>query len=292
MLSGWKTRPISVDPEAEPIARYGPEFRKVVDLMHQNGVHVLTPNLKDETVAWDYNLDFPVDDFDRSVFILGHGLGKVLGEAAAFGFSSEQIDISLKLEDRTAADYSINFLFPTMEKGFWLKLINLRISNDPPPAAIVSSGLVCRFARPRAVQRGLYSATRPEPESLLLTVDKIKNLVGGENVGVPVLLDQRLPEAFRLDFEKLPSGKEQKQRSEPRPVLALTYFHPPLAAEISVYEGRLMHLRTRYFAGKVVQYGGMWKQSSRWWERSFWERTEWTWSWDNRRVYRIVRAVT
>ena len=277
-------------PEAELIARYGSEFRKVVDLINQNGVHVLTPNLKEETVAWDYNLDFPVDDFERLVFILGHGLGKVLGEAAAFGFSSEQIDISLKLEDKTEADYSIKLSFPTMEKSFWLKLINLRISNDPPPAAILSIRLVCRFARPRAVQRGLYSATRPEPESLLLTVDKIKNLVGGENVGVPVLVDQRLPEAFRLDFEKLPSGKEQKQRSEPRPVLALTYFHPPLAAEISVHEGRLMHLRTRYFAGKVVQYGGMWKQSSQWWERSFWERTEWDVELDNRRVYRIVRA--
>ncbi|HSU24880.1 MAG TPA: hypothetical protein VLI65_02755, partial [Pyrinomonadaceae bacterium] len=48
-------------PEAELIARYGPEFRKVVDLINQNGVHVLTPNLKEETVAWDYNLDFPVD---------------------------------------------------------------------------------------------------------------------------------------------------------------------------------------------------------------------------------------
>ena len=277
-------------PADELVGRYGPEFRKVVDLINQNGVHVLTPNLQEKHVSWDYRLDFPVDDAERLIFILGHGLGKVLEETAVFGFSCERMDITFGLDDRTESEYSIKLSFPTMEKSFWLKLINLRIANDPPPAAIVSIRLVSHFVRPRAIQRGLYSATRPEPESLLLTVDKIRGLVGQENVGVPVLVDQRLPEAFRLDTEKLPAGREPKEHGEPRPVLALTHFHPLLAADITVVEGRLMHLRTRYFAGRVVEYGGTWKESSQWWDQNFWERMEWDVELENKRIYRIARS--
>lgn len=276
-------------PERELIARYGPEFRKIVDLINQNGIHVLTPNLKEKTVAWDYNLDFPVDDFERLIFILGHGLGKVLDEAASFGFSSEQIDISLALEDKTTAEYSIKLSFPTTEKSFWLKLINLRIGTSPPPCEIVSIRLVCHFAKPRAIERGLFSATRPEPESLLLTVDKIKNLVGPDNVGVPVLVNQRLPEAFGLDAEKLPLGREQKELREPRPVLALTYFRPPLSVDIRTADGRLVYLSTQYFTGRVTEYSGVWRESSQWWTRFFWQKMEWDVELENRRIYRLAR---
>jgi hypothetical protein len=275
-------------PESELIARYGPEFRKVIDLINQNGVHVLTPNLKENHVSWSYDLDFPVDDFERLIFILGHGLGKILEETAYFGFSSEQIDIALKLDDKTTSEYSIKLSFPTMDKAFWMKLINLRIGNDAPPCEIVSIKLVCHFARQRAIARGLFSATRPEPESLLLTVDKIKKIVGATNVGVPVLVDQRLPEAFTLDAERLPEGREQKERSEQRPVLALTYFHPPLRADVSIFKGRLMYLKTQYFAGKVSEYGGTWKESSQWWTRRLWERMEWDVELEDRRLYRLM----
>ena len=279
-------------PESELIARYGPEFRKVIDLINQNGVHVLTPNLKENHVSWNYDLDFPVDDFERLIFILGHGLGKILEETAYFGFSSEQIDIALKLDDKTTPEYSIKLSFPTMDKAFWMKLINLRIGNDPPPCEIVSIKLVCHFARQRAIARGLFSATRPEPESLLLTVDKIKNIVGAANVGVPVLVDQRLPEAFTLDAEKLPAGREQKERNEQRPVLALTYFHPPLPAEVSIFKGRLMYLKTQHFSGKVSEYGGTWKESSQWWTRRLWERMEWDVELEDRRLYRLMMNKT
>lgn len=276
-------------PENELVARYGPGFRKTVDLINQNGVHVLTPNLREKTVAWDHQLDFPVDDFERLIFILGHGLSKVLEETGKFGFSSEQIDITLELDDRSEAKYSVTLAFPTMEKSFWMKLISLRISNDPPPAEIVSIRLLCYFARPRSIQRGLYAAAKPEPESLLLTIDKIKKVVGKDNVGVPVLIDQRIPEPFRLDGEKMPTGKELKERPDPHPVLALTYFHPPLAADITVFQGRLMHLKTRYFTGRVIEHGGIWKESSQWWTLKFWQKAEWDVELENKRIYRLAR---
>lgn len=284
------TADLKTVPENEFIARYGLEFRKTLDLINMRGSHILTPNLKDNTVAWDHELDFSVEDFEQLLFILGHGLGKVLKQAAAFGFSSEQIDISLGLEDKTRAEYSIKLSFPTRETKFWLKLMNLRIGNNPPAAAIRSLRLVCHFSRPRALECGLFQATRPEPESLLLTVDKIKKIVGEENVGMPVLLDQRSPEAFELDHKKLPVGKEVQDQKEQRPVLALTYFHPPLAAKIKTSDGRLLYLSTDHFAGRVTEYGGAWLQSSQWWTRGFWQQMEWDVEVDSRRIYRLART--
>lgn len=285
------TADLRAAPEDELIARYGLEFRRTLDLIDGRGAHILTPNLKERNVAWEYELDFPVDDFGQLIFIFGHGLGKVLEEAGAFGFSSEQIDISLRLENKTEAEYSIRLSFPAREKNFWLKLVNLRIGNDPPEAAIVSMRLVCHFARPRALERGLFAATRPEPESLLLTVDKIKKIVGAENIGVPVLVDQRLPEAFDLDHSKLPLGKEMAGQKERPPALALTYFHPPVAADIRTANGRLVYLSTRYFAGRVTEYGGAWLQSSGWWARGFWQQMEWDVEIDGRRIYRLARTM-
>jgi protein ImuB len=277
-------------PEDELIARYGRDFRKTLDLINQNGAHILTPNLKEKNVAWDYNLDFPVEDFEQLIFILGHGLGKVLAESGAFGFSSEQIDITLGLDSKESAEYCIKLSFPTRDKSFWLKLMNLRIGNDPPEAAIVSLRLVCHFARPRAIERGLFAATRPEPESLLLTVDKIRKVVGNANVGVPALVDQRLPEAFELDGERLPVGKEVHEDNEKPPVLALTHFHPPLEANIRTSGDRLVYVSTHYFAGIVTEYGGAWLQSSQWWTRGFWQQMEWDVELDNRRIYRLART--
>ncbi len=284
------TADLKAIPENELIARYGSEFRATLDLIDQNGLHILTPNLKEHRITWDHGLDNAVEDFEQLIFILSHGLGKVLEETQHFGFSSEQLDISLSLDDKTMANYSIKLSFPTCDRNFWLKLINLRIGNNPPPAAISAIRLVCHFARPRAIERGLFAATRPEPESLLLTVDKIKKIVGNENVGVPVLVDQRLPESFDLDASQLPLGRERTDERNIRPVVALTHFNPPLLATITIKDGRLTYLRTQHFGGPVTEYGGAWMQSSQWWTRGFWQQMEWDVEVDGKRIYRLART--
>ena len=186
------------------INRYGQNFRKVIDVIEQNGKGFLTPNTQETSARWHYDLDFPVDDFEQLIFIINHGLDNLLGQIDHDGLSTEQLDISFRLNNKTERNYEIKTSFPTLEKTFWLKLINLRVSLDPPEAAIVSVKVVSHFTKPRPNQKGLYAASRPEPESLLLTANKLKKLVGEENVGIPVLVNQRLSEAFTLDADSLP----------------------------------------------------------------------------------------
>jgi len=302
-------------PKDELINRYGQQFQNVIDVLEQKSSRLLTPNVKDNKVSWDYNLDFPVDDFEQLVFILNHGLDRLLTQTLRYGFSTEQLDIVFRLQNRTERRYEIKTSFPTLEKTFWLKLINLRISLDPPESEIVAIHVTSNFTPPRPAQRGLYAVSRPDPERLLLTVNKLKKLVGDENVGVPVLLDQRVEKAFTLDADAMPSGKEvinkevqdmrpkqipqrtatqpqeiQNQISEsPNAVIAFSYFNPPIPADVLVREKRLVFLRTQYFSGHVTKYSGVWKANSKWWDKS-WKAQEWDVEIEGYGVYRLSRV--
>lgn len=276
-------------PQAELIGRYGREFKSVIDVIEQKGTSMLTPNVKESNVSWGYELDAPVEDFEQLIFLLNHGLERLFGQIAHHGFSTEQLDIHFKLRNKTEKAYEIKTSFPTLERPFWLKLLNLRISLDPPGSEIVSVNVVAHFTKPRPSQRGLYAVSRPEPESLLLTVNKLKKLVGEDNVGVPVILDQRLAEAFALDAEALPQGIERIEMRQEKSIIAFSYFHPPLRAEVLVRDGRLIFIRTQHFNGHVTEYSGVWKANSKWWDKS-WKTQEWDVEIENKGIYRLCKA--
>ena len=273
-------------PHEDLIGRYGKEFREVIDLIEQKGASLLSPNVKEEIAAWSYDLDSPIEDFEQLIFLLNHGLDKLFTQTARHGFSTEQIDITFHLREHAEKSYEIKASFPTLERAFWLKLVNLRVSLDPPGSGILGVRVVSRFTKPRASQRGLYAVSRPEPENLLLTVGKLKRLVGEDNVGVPVILDQRVSEAFALDAAMLPKGTERIEAQSEEAVIAFNYFRPPIPAEVLVKGKRLIYLRTQHFSGRVVDYSGVWRADSKWWDRP-WHAEEWDIEVENGGVFRL-----
>lgn len=284
-----KVRDLLEIPRDELVNRYGQDFRDVIDVIEQKGASFLTPNVTENHVSWAYELDFPVEDFEQLIFMLNHGLDRLFEQISQCGFSTEQLDILFKLRNKTEKAYEIKTSFPSLERSFWLKLINLRISLDPPEAGIVSVNVVSRFTKPRPSQRGLYAISRPEPESLLLTVNKLKKLVGEENVGIPVILNQRLAEAFALNADAMPQGRERLEVRQERPIIAFSYFHPAIRAEVLVRDKSLIFIRTEYFEGRVVEYSGVWKANSKWWDRS-WKTQEWDVEIENKGIYRLCKT--
>lgn len=276
-------------PADDLIARYGQDFRDVIDLIGQNSKRTLTPNIKEKQVTWAYELDFPVDDFGQLIFIANRALDELMAQVSHYGFSTEQVDIHFRLENKAERSYEIKTSFPTLDKSFWLKLINLRISVDPPESEILSVRLVSHFTRPRPAQSGLYAASRPQPESLLLTVGKIKRLVGEENAGVPVMLEKRVEHTFALDADKLPAGRERIGETSISPLIAFSYFSPPLPAEIFVRNRQLIYLRTQHFRGRVLAYSGVWRSNSQWWGRTPYNTQEWHVEVENGGVYRLIK---
>ncbi len=293
-------------PTDELVKRYGREFERVVRTIRQKGDRCVVPNIKETDVSWSYELDFAVHNFEQLIFVVNRGFDQLFARVAYEGLSTEQIDITLNLRKKEAKFYEIKTSFPTLEKSFWLKLVNLRIALDPPESEIVSVRVIAHFAKPRPDQRGLYAVSRPEPESLLLTVNKLKKLVGETEVGVPVLLNQRLARPFALDGTRTPSSALSDAASRthveksstlyaasgvcstrrPRSVIAFNYFRPMIRASVVVRDGRLVHLKTRAFRGSVVEYSGVWRANSRWWERP-WSVEEWDVEVENNGLYRL-----
>ena len=276
-------------PPDELVARYGHDFRDVIDVIAQKDKRDVVPNVAETSVQWAYELDFPVDDFEQLIFIVNRGLEEMLAAAGKNGHSTEQLDIQFKVDKKGHKNYEIKTSFPTLDKVFWLKLINLRISVDPPEAGITAVRVVVHFTRPRPAQSGLYAVSRPQPESLLLTVGKIKKLVGEDNVGVPVLLEKRVERPFALDAERLPAGREIIDAEPKAPVIAFQYYEPPVPAEVLVRNKQLVYLRTPYFAGRVAACSGVWRLNSRWWERA-WDIQEWHVEVEGGGVYRLRKT--
>jgi protein ImuB len=276
-------------PQDDLVNRYGREFESVIRTIRQKGDRLLTPNVKESRVSWSYQLDHAVEDFEQLIFLLNHGLDILFTKVSKLSLSTEHLDISFKLSNRTSRSYEIKTSFPTFERSFWLKLINLRISLDPPEAGITAVDVTSHFTKPRPSQKGLYAVSRPSPENLLLTVNKLKKLVGEQNVGVPVILNERLAEAFKLDADAMPQGSERIDVHQEKAVIAFSYFHPPVRAEALIRDGRLVFLRTRFFSGYVVACSGVWKANSKWWERS-WKTREWDVEIENQGVYRLCKA--
>lgn len=276
-------------PRDDLIGRYGREFGDVIDVIEQKGASLLTPNVKESHLSWAYELDSPVENFEQLIFVLNHGLDRIFAQVSHYGFSTEHLGILFKLRNKTEKGYEIKTSFPTLERPFWLKLLNLRISLDPPESEIVSVNVVSYFTRPRPSQRGLYAVSRPEPESLLLTVNKLKNLVGENKVGVPVILNQRLAQAFALDATAMPHGSEKLEVRQENPIIAFSYFNPPLKAEVLVRDKRLIFLRTQFFQGRVQEYSGVWKSNSKWWNDA-WKTQEWDVEIEDQGVYRLCKV--
>ena len=275
-------------PPDKLIDRYGHNFRNVIDIIERKDGRLLAPNVKETSVNWSYDLDFPVEDFEQLIFIVNHGLERLFAQVAHFGLSTEQLDISFGLRKKKKKSYEIKTSFPTLERSFWLKLVNLRISLDAPESAIERVSVVAHFTKPRPDQRGLYSVSRPEPESLMLTVNKIKKLVGENNVGVAVLLDQRLPEAFSLNADQFPQGREKFELRPENLIAAFNYFRPPVSAAVTVENKRLLFIKTARFSDGVRRYSGAWKENSYWWNNP-WCKKEWDIETENNGVFRLEK---
>jgi protein ImuB len=276
-------------PREELIGRYGQDFMDVIDTIEQRSTSFVVANIKENHASWSFDLDQPVENFEQLIFVLNHGLERLLKQIAHCGHSTEHLDLDLGLRNKTQKAYEFKTSFPTLERNFWLKLINLRAALDPPESEIVAVHVTAHFTRPRPAQRGLYAVSRPEPESLLLTVNKLKKLVGQENVGIPVLLDQRMSEPFGLDADLLPAGTERIESQSQSAVIVFTYYRPPISAEVLVRDKRLVYIKSRSFAGHIVNFSGVWKGNARWWDEP-WRTLEWDIEIENAGVYRLCKV--
>jgi protein ImuB len=171
---------------------------------------------------------------------------------------------------------------PMLDAKVFLKLLQLNLKAHPPGAPIHKVHLAAEPAQPRTLQGGLFLPPTPEPEKLELTLARIAGMVGEDKVGSLQLLDSHRPEAFRMQrfVPATPQGQKEQGDSAScsAPVTALRMFRPPLAATITLREGKPVYIacpKRKEVQGEILWIAGPWRSSGDWWEQEGWSRDEW-----------------
>jgi protein ImuB len=252
----------------------------------------------------EMELDDAVEELDPLSFLLGRLLDQLCARLMARSRAAASIRVRFELQPsfenaldsrkepslqkRLPAVYEtrIELPVPARDSKMLLKLLRLRLQSNPPAAPIQKIALVAESARPRALQGGLFLPCFPEPDKLELTIARIANVVGEENVGSPSLVDTHCPDGFHmerflfsLEAANLDDRKNTSQREEPSELFKMPAsfraFRPPVPARLELREGRPFHVAFQGMRGRVLAASGPWRTSGDWWRENHWHQEEW-----------------
>ena len=148
------------------------------------------------------DLEFAVELLEPLMFILNRLLVQLCARLNMHVLAASELRVALTLERNGSRERepglhlrTLRLPVPARDSQFLLKLVKLDLENRRPNAPVVAVKVVAIPARSRTRQMGLFLPLSPEPERLEVTLARIRNTVGDDRVGAPVLLDTHRPNA-------------------------------------------------------------------------------------------------
>lgn len=271
---------------AERLGQDGVQLQKLAQGKTDRCLHLVRPPIG---FAQSLELEHPVCEVEPLSFILSRLLNQLCANLHEYALATNELQIELKLEDRTQHQSAITLPVPMRNPKTLLRLLLFDIEARPPQAPVVTVTITAEPVKPRAAQTGLFIPLAPEPEKLEITLARLGKLVGLDKVGSPEVLDTHRPDAFRMNKFSLPIAR--KSRSNPQssistrrdslPVMGFRMFRPAWRAEVQTEFGKPARLSavSEQPAGKVrgvvICAGGPWRSSGEWWRQDVWARDEW-----------------
>ena len=268
-------------PEIAIVERLGQEGRYWHLLARGSEPTPLLP--KEPPVEFEERMDleFPVELLEPLMFVLNRLLTQLCARLNMHVLAAREIQLTLTLERNGRREKepglhirTLRLPVPARESQFLLKLVQLDLQNHPPNAAVVAVKVVAIPARSRTQQMGLFLPLSPEPERLEITLARIRNTVGDDRVGTPVLLDTHRPNAFEQKRFVLPETKPQQDSSQ-QTTAALRIYRPPLPVSVVVDSGKPVSIGYEGTSHKVLAFAGPWRTKGDWWSETAWARDEW-----------------
>jgi len=299
-------------PEVALSERLGQDGLRLRQLARGAASRTLVPVEAPPVFEEAIELEFPIVLLEPLAFLLNRLLDQVCARLAARALNTQELRLTLELQNRTGADPEFNtsgmasesdeshraaesqpssryfvpgrrnkfcrtlrLPLPMLDTKLFLKLLQLDLNAHPPGAPIKKIHLIAEPARPRPAQGGLFLPPSPEPEKLALTLARIAGLVGESCVGSIELLDTHRVEGFRLRRFMARTASETKPAENPpekSTVAALRIFRPPLRATVTLENGEPARVVCKK---KEVQGSVLWKSGP--WRSSgdWWEREAW-----------------
>jgi protein ImuB len=289
MLDAWGIRTLGQLAALPPLgvaARLGPKGTYLQHLAQGRADRQLRPIEEPLRFAEELDLEYPVELLEPLAFILGRLLHDVLERLSSRGLATDEMRLALMLENADPHRCTLRFPVPLSDARTLLKLLQLELSARPPCAAVLKVHLELNPVKPCVQQHGLFIAHAPEPAKLEVTLSRLSNLLGAENVGTPELLDTHRPDAFRIARFSATACRIDDSIC-PSEVLAFRRCRPPQIAQIRFIWETPAHIATASVKGRIVASAGPWRSSGDWWKRGPWDHAEWDVAVTDGAVYRI-----
>jgi protein ImuB len=264
--------------------RLGPEGLRLRELARGEAERKLVPLEAPLRFEDEIELEYPVELLEPLAFLLARMVNGLATRLATRALATDEVRLRLKLENRAAHELTVRLPVPSLDTKAFLKLLQLDLEADPPPAAIVHLWMGVNPVKPQAARNGLFVPVAPEPVKLELTLARLKSIVGEGRVGSPELLDTHRPDAFRMTRF---GGVKPLHKAQARVRLALRIFRPPRAARVDLASGQPGFVMADGIRGKVLEFAGPWRSSGEWWTTDPWLRDEWDIALSDGALYRI-----
>jgi protein ImuB len=246
-----------------------------------NQRHLVARNLKPE-FEYAIELEHHLRELEPLSFILSRQLHQLCASLEAQALATNQIRLGLTLNGKKETERTINLASPMRDPKTLLKLLLLHIETDPPAAPVSAVSIGCTPVIPRTVQSGLFQPLAPQPDKLEITLARIRNLVGANNLGLAEPLNTHRPDAFNTKPFTVNVGHRRARERTAKgaaPLLGFRRFRPLLIAEVQLVNGRPTHVKTHHTTikinGAVARLAGPWRTTGDWWRHDQWARDEW-----------------
>ncbi len=293
LLDSWGIRTFGQLAALPPLgvaARLGDEGTALQRLARGEAARQLRAEVDPLLFEEELELDYPVELLEPLSFLMARLLHDLCGRLTARGLAANEIRLVLTLENAPPHACRLNLPVPMRDSLAFLKLLQLELEARPPGAAVLKIHLSLGHVPPRTLQHGLFLPLSPTPEKLEITLARLGNLLGVENVGTPELLDTSRPDSFRMNrFAAL--TETVKEVSPGEEGLVLRRYRPRKYAQVMLREDRPAHVASMRIQGKVLACAGPWRSSGDWWKREPWDQKEWDVALSDGALYRIHEDV-
>jgi protein ImuB len=290
ILDAWGIRTFGELAALPPLgiaARLGAEGTHLLELARGEATRQLRPIEEPLQFEETLELDYPVDLLEPLSFLLARLLNELCQRLASRALAANEIRVCLFLEDRTRHEALLKLPIPMRDPPAFLKLLQLELDARPPQSPVVKIRIALEPVKPRTQQQGLFLPASPEPERLEITLARLMNLLGQENVGSPSIRNTHRPDSFQIDRFSTLKGLTKPVFSPTNPPLMLRRYRPLKHAQVILANQRPAKVSSLHISGKVLACAGPWRTSGEWWQPEPWDHDEWDIALSDGALYRI-----
>lgn len=219
-------------------------------------------------------VEWEISDLHGLSVLLERVLDRLCARLVSAHLWTDAVDVRLGLADGSHDTRTVSLACPMDAPPPILALLALDLERRPPPAPVIAAAVSAHVLARCAATGGLWQPALPAVRDVATALARLAALVGGDNVGSPVVCDSHRPDAVTLVAFAPPP--EAVVAPDTEIGLVLRRLRPPRRIEVEMADERPVRVRGALGADNpVTASAGPWRVSGEWWDAARWARDEW-----------------